>query len=101
VSKIRPTNIPLYPTKISETTFGTGGARLDWLLCARAEWRRRRRLYLRLSVRRKNGRSHTYWRLVHSVRCGGKVVAARMPGRPRQVCRRPPAAADYKSFAPK
>jgi hypothetical protein len=31
-------------------------------------------LYLRHSVRRNNGRSHTYWRLVRSVRRGGKVV---------------------------
>jgi hypothetical protein len=31
-------------------------------------------LYLRHSVRRKNGRSHTYWRLVRSVRRGGKMV---------------------------
>jgi transposase len=31
-------------------------------------------LYLRHSVRRKNGRSHTYWRLVRSVRRGGKVM---------------------------
>ena len=31
-------------------------------------------MYLRHSVRRKNGRSHTYWRLVRSVRHGGKVV---------------------------
>ena len=28
----------------------------------------RKRLYLRHSVRRKKGRSHTYWRLVRSVR---------------------------------
>jgi hypothetical protein len=31
-------------------------------------------LYLRHSVRRKQGRSHTYWRLVRSVRHGGKVM---------------------------
>ena len=31
-------------------------------------------MYLRHSVRRKNGRSHTYWRLVRAVRRGGKVV---------------------------
>jgi N-acetyl-gamma-glutamylphosphate reductase len=31
-------------------------------------------LYLRHSVRRKHGRSHTYGRLVRSVRRGGKVV---------------------------
>jgi transposase len=31
-------------------------------------------LYLRHSVRRKNGRLHSYWRLVRSVRRGGKVV---------------------------
>jgi transposase len=31
-------------------------------------------LYLRHSVRRKNGRQHSYWRLVRSVRRGGKVV---------------------------
>ena len=55
-------------------TFGTCGALFDWVLCARAEWRRRTRLYLRHSVRRKNGRSHTYWRLVRSVRRGGKAV---------------------------
>lgn len=31
-------------------------------------------MYLRHSVRLKNGRRHTYWRLVRSVRRGGKVV---------------------------
>jgi transposase len=31
-------------------------------------------LYLRHSVRRKNGKQHSYWRLVRSVRRGGKVV---------------------------
>jgi transposase len=31
-------------------------------------------LYLRHSVRRKNGKEHSYWRLVRSVRRGGKVV---------------------------
>jgi transposase len=31
-------------------------------------------LYLRHSVRRKNGKQHTYWRLVRSVRRGAKVV---------------------------
>src|SRR5579864_4620797 len=31
-------------------------------------------LYLRHSIRRKNGTTHTYWRLVRSVRRGGKVV---------------------------
>jgi transposase len=31
-------------------------------------------LYLRHSVRRKNGKQHTYWRLVRSMRRGGKVV---------------------------
>ena len=31
-------------------------------------------MYLRHSVIRKNGKSHTYWRLVRSVRRGGKVV---------------------------
>ena len=31
-------------------------------------------MYLRHSVRRKNGKQHTYWRLVRSVRRGGKVV---------------------------
>lgn len=31
-------------------------------------------MYLRHSVRRKNGTAHTYWRLVRSVRRGGKVV---------------------------
>ncbi len=31
-------------------------------------------MYLRHSVRRKNGRAHTDWRLVRSVRRGGKVV---------------------------
>jgi transposase len=31
-------------------------------------------LYLRHSVRRKNGKQHTYWRLVRSVRRGGKVL---------------------------
>jgi hypothetical protein len=31
-------------------------------------------LYLRHAVRRKNGKQHTYWRLVRSVRRGGKVL---------------------------
>ena len=31
-------------------------------------------MYLRHSTRRKGGKTHTYWRLVRSVRCGGKVV---------------------------
>lgn len=31
-------------------------------------------MYLRHSIRRKGGRTHTYWRLVRSVRRGGKVV---------------------------
>jgi transposase len=31
-------------------------------------------LYLRHSVRHKNGKQHSYWRLVRSVRRGGKVV---------------------------
>ena len=31
-------------------------------------------MYLRHSVRHKNGKSHTYWRLVRSVRLNGKVV---------------------------
>jgi transposase len=31
-------------------------------------------VYLRHSVRRKNGKTHTYWRLVRSVRRGGRVV---------------------------
>jgi transposase len=31
-------------------------------------------VYLRHSVRRKNGKQHSYWRLVRSVRRGGKVV---------------------------
>ena len=31
-------------------------------------------MYLRHSVRRKNGKAHTYWRLVRSVRRGAKVV---------------------------
>ena len=31
-------------------------------------------MYLRHSIRRKNGTTHTYWRLVRSVRRGGKVV---------------------------
>jgi hypothetical protein len=31
-------------------------------------------LYLRHSVRRKNGKQHTYWRLVRARRRGGKVV---------------------------
>jgi hypothetical protein len=55
-------------TRCSADFWYLPGARLDWLLCARAEWRRRKRLYLRHSVRRKKGRSHTYWRLVRSVR---------------------------------
>jgi len=31
-------------------------------------------MYLRHSTRRKDGKTHTYWRLVRSVRRGGKVV---------------------------
>ena len=31
-------------------------------------------MYLRHSIRRKRGKAHTYWRLVRSVRRGGKVV---------------------------
>jgi hypothetical protein len=31
-------------------------------------------LYLRHSVRRKNGKQHSYWRLVRSVRRDGRVV---------------------------
>jgi hypothetical protein len=31
-------------------------------------------MYLRHTVVRKNGRRHSYWRLVRSVRRGGKVV---------------------------
>ena len=31
-------------------------------------------MYLRHSVRRKNGKQHSYWRLVRSVRRGGKIV---------------------------
>jgi transposase len=31
-------------------------------------------VYLRHCVRRKNGKRHTYWRLVRSVRRGGKVI---------------------------
>ncbi len=31
-------------------------------------------MYLRRSVRKKNGKTHTYWRLVRCVRRGGKVV---------------------------
>lgn len=31
-------------------------------------------MYLRHSVRRKNGKQHSYWRLVRSVRRGGKVI---------------------------
>jgi hypothetical protein len=31
-------------------------------------------VYLRHSVVRKGGKTHTYWRLVRSVRRGGKVV---------------------------
>jgi transposase len=31
-------------------------------------------MYLRHSTRRKNGKTHTYWRLVRSVRRGGKVI---------------------------
>src|SRR5215467_4440030 len=37
-------------------------------------WWRRTQLYLRHSVRRKNGKQHSYWRLVRSVRRGGKVI---------------------------
>ncbi len=55
-------------------TFGTCGVRRERLSCATAEWRRRTRLYLRHSVRRKNGKQHTYWRLVRALRRGGKVV---------------------------
>jgi transposase len=32
------------------------------------------RVYLRHSIIRKNGKTHTYWRLVRSVRRGGRVV---------------------------
>ena len=32
------------------------------------------RVYLRHSIVRKNGKAHTYWRLVRSVRRGGRVV---------------------------
>ena len=32
------------------------------------------RVYLRHSTRRKDGKTHTYWRLVRSVRRGGKVL---------------------------
>jgi hypothetical protein len=31
-------------------------------------------VYLRHTTRRKDGKSHVYWRLVRSVRRGGKVV---------------------------
>ena len=31
-------------------------------------------MYLRHSTRRKGGKTHTYWRLVRSVRRGSKVV---------------------------
>ena len=31
-------------------------------------------MYLRHCVRRKNGKRHTYWRLVRSVRRNGKVI---------------------------
>jgi len=31
-------------------------------------------MYLRHSTRRKDGKEHTYWRLVRSVRVGKKVV---------------------------
>lgn len=31
-------------------------------------------MYLRRSTRKKNGKTHTYWRLVHCVRRNGKVV---------------------------
>ena len=31
-------------------------------------------MYLRHSVRRKDGKRHVYWRLVRSVRRNGKVV---------------------------
>lgn len=31
-------------------------------------------MYLRKSIRKKNGKTHTYWRLVRSVRRNGKVV---------------------------
>ena len=31
-------------------------------------------MYLRHTTRRKDGKSHVYWRLVRSVRRGGKVV---------------------------
>lgn len=33
-----------------------------------------RRMYLRHTTRRKDGKVHTYWRLVRSVRMGRKVV---------------------------
>ena len=31
-------------------------------------------MYLRHSVRRKNGKQHSYWRLVRAVRRGSKVI---------------------------
>ena len=31
-------------------------------------------MYLRHSVRRENGKQHRYWRLIRSVRRGGKVI---------------------------
>jgi hypothetical protein len=31
-------------------------------------------MYLRHTTRRKDGKAHTYWRLVRSVRVGKKVV---------------------------
>ena len=34
----------------------------------------RNRMYLRHTTRRKDGKTHTYWRLVRSVRQNGKVV---------------------------
>ena len=40
-------------------------------MAAVEEWRR---VYLRHTTRRKDGKAHTYWRLVRSVRRGGKVV---------------------------
>jgi transposase len=52
-------------------TFGAGD-RVNWAVISKGGGEEAG-LYLRHSIRRKNGTTHTYWRLVRSVRRGGKV----------------------------
>jgi hypothetical protein len=64
--------------------------------------RRRTRLYLRHSVRRKNGKQHTYWRLARSVRAKvvQETVAQLGELDARGACQRPAASpADYRHRA--